>query len=287
MTFFPVIRPTYWGVLGGLVVLSLWGVCSSFLGGLMMLIGAAWLCPVHWRRFGMCFRRSGHRREVSPLPVLLFILGGYISMAERDAVNVESQGLWHFRGIGGYVLTRDANVRRQAAGLIRQVLDQDYLAALIGGKLVRQESLILSPVELMSSAELARLYWGEEVAVPRVIGRNVLITGTVLSVRRDDPTGVTLEFPGFGGLKVLAELQDGSAMHFASLQEGRAMEVFCSLRGKDGGSGASSIYLSGCAEVEFVLDAWAYSDHLTEASRGWQEWFDLLAQNGQTLLRFH
>lgn len=249
-----------------------------------MLIVAVLLCSVDWHRFGVCFRRYGQRFGLSLLPVLLFILGGYISIAERDVANAGNHGLWHFRGSGNYMLTRDASFRRQAGDLIRQIMDQDHLVALIGGKLVRQEPSMLAPVERISSAELARLYWREEVATANNIGRNILIAGTVLSVQREAPAQVTLELPGFASLRVLAELQNGSAEYVASLQEGKGMEVYCSSYGRDGGSETASLYLSGCAEIDVVLDAWAYSDHLMEASRGWQDWFGLLAQNGHSLL---
>lgn len=242
-----------------------------------MLLGSVWSYFSDFRESLRLINRRGRRLPLYFLPVLIFILGGYISMNAREVSSPEAPELWQFKGMESMVLGRDGSVLSQAKDLIRYILEQDYLMALIGGKkLVRADFFAPDPVEQLSSTELARLYMHRE-STAFISDRKLILTETVLRVRRDDFASATLEFPGVEGLQVLARLQGDSA----SLSAGDTVTMYCSVNAKDGSGKASGLYLRECAEIDVIWDAWAYCDHLSEASRGWLRRLGLLVRNGE------
>ncbi|MCY1274777.1 hypothetical protein D9M68_230510 [compost metagenome] len=262
-----------------LAVLSVGAINSSVAGGATIFIAAVLLCPDFWRIVKRLLGKSIDGIVFATLAFPLFMFGAYISISSEvpDALSKD------IAKVSGYIQSlfdggkETANkptgpeVDPGALSFFRNVMEQDYLVGLAGGKSALVELAMVSPVERLPSSRLANIYKDDELAAEEHYkGKKIIVSGEIVGVRVNFTDDVIVELPGSGEFSnVQAELHRDVGRYSGPLIEGEYVGLYCSVRGRVLDDSAGLIYLEDCESVDFSRDARDYASNLAEKMSAW------------------
>lgn len=263
-----------------LAVLSVGAINSSFAGGTAIFVAAVLLCPDLWVIVNRLVGKSIDGIVFATLAFPLFLIGAYISISSeipgalsKDVAKISGyfQSLFDGDGEDKSDKSSDPEVDQGALGFFRNVMEQDYLIGLAGGKSALVELDMVSPVERLPSSRLASLYKDDESAAEALYkGKKIIVSGEVVGVRVTFTDDVIVELPGNDDFSnVQAELHRDLDRYTGLLMEGEYVGLYCSVRGRVLNDSASLVYLEDCESVDFSRDATDYASHLAEKMGVW------------------
>ncbi|MNF31175.1 TRNA-anti-like protein [compost metagenome] len=262
-----------------LAVLSVGAINSSFAGGIAIFVAAVLLCPDLWRIVNRVIGTSIDGIVFSALAFPLFMFGAYVSISSEipDALSkdiAKASGYFQslFEGDGEETdKSSGPDVDQGALSFFRNVMEQDYLIGLSGGKSALVELSMVSPVERLPSSRLAKIYEENETSADQFYrGKKIIVSGEIVGVRINFADDVIVELPGSNDFSnVQAELHQDVGRYTGPLMEGEYVGLYCSVRGRVLDDSASLIYLEDCESVDFSRDARDYASRLAETMSAW------------------